>query len=92
MSNKIENNMLNIDYNGSDELTEELQDAKPGDVIITKVKHRVRRNDNGNMTSDVIGVILPDGSVPVTKKGTRKNEGSNISPTLADEKEFDEAK
>ena len=89
---RIEKNTLNIDYSGSDELTEELQNASPGDVLITKVKHRVRRNDNGDMTSSIIGVILADGSTPVTKKGTHKNEGTNIAVTLSDEKEFQEAR
>ena len=87
----IQKNTLNIDYSGSDELTEELQNASPGDILVTKIKHRVRRNDNGDMTSDVVAVILTDGSTPVTKKGTHKNEGTNIAVTLSDEKEFQEA-
>lgn len=85
-----EKNTLNIDYNSSDDLKEELQNASPGDILITKVKHRVRRNDNGNMVSDIVGVILQGNSVPITKAGTTPNEGSNTSPTLADEKLADE--
>jgi len=87
-----EKNTVNIDYSGSDELTEVLQDGKPGDVIITKIKHRIRRNDDGNMAGDIIGIVLEDGSTPVTKKGATIGGGGNTSPTLSGEKEFEEAK
>jgi len=71
---------------------EELQDAKPGDVLVTKIKHRVRHNDRGSMTTDIIGIVLPEGaSEPVTKPG-KSGDGVLTAIQLSDEKEFEESK
>ncbi len=73
-----EPNYLNIQYADSPELQEEFQAAKPGDELVHKIKHRVRRNEDGSLTSDIMEIMLPEGeSEPVTRQRP-ENEGSTV--------------
>lgn len=82
-----EANYANFQYSDSPELQEEFQGAEPGDELVHKIKHRVRANEDGSLTSDIIEVILPDGSQqPITKDRPENEGGTVFSIVLSKEK------
>ena len=78
-------NYGNIQYSDSPELQEELQGLKPGDERTDKIRYRVRDNEDGSLTFDIMEVILPEKSEPVTKDRPEQ-EGSVLAVVLSKEK------